>query len=288
MTAAHRVLSESVFYPEGPLWEDGRLTFVEYARDSVSILDLVDLTTTTLWQRAGFGPAGLARAADGSLWVTGSDGNALARVDREGRGEVVVTHDVGGSALPAPNDLVFNAAGDLYFTASGIFDPAAAIAGGVYLHRREGGTHLVAGDIHYANGIALSMDGSTLFVAEHLRNRILAFAVLADGTLGERRVHADLADLAGLTRVVRVDDADPLLGPDGLACTREGRLCVAHFAGGRLLVLAPDGSLERNLVLPYRYPTNVAFGADETAVYVTAMQTNAPPYGGALLEVQLA
>lgn len=282
MTAVRRLLCESVFYPEGPLWADGRLYFVEYARDAVSVLDLADLSVTTLWQRAGFGPAGLARAPDGCLWVTGSDGNGLARVDSEGRGALVVSHDARGLALPAPNDLVFDAAGDLYFTASGVFDPAASIAGGVYRHRRAGDTQQLAGDMHYANGIALTADGSTLYVAEHLRNRILAFAIQLDGTLGERRIHADL------NRIARLDDADPLLGPDGLVCTREGRICLAQFAGGRLLVLAPDGSLERNIVLPYRYPTNVAFGAAETTVYVTAMQTNAPPYAGALIEVRLS
>ncbi|MCK6557328.1 SMP-30/gluconolactonase/LRE family protein [Candidatus Binatia bacterium] len=208
-----RVLHEPLFYPEGPTWNACRLYFVEYARHAVGVIDLADGAARTVWQEPGFGPAAAVCGSDGTLWVTGSDSNCIARVDCDGTTIEVIRQEATGRSLPAPNDLVFDRAGALYFTASGVFEPTAPVAGCVFRHQPGGATRLLAGAIHYANGIALAPDGMTLFVSEHFRNRVLAFDVHAGGTLHRRRVYADLHALTPTP----VDN--PLLGPDGIACS---------------------------------------------------------------------
>jgi gluconolactonase len=279
--ASLRVLHEPVFYPEGPAWEAGRLYFVEYARHAINALDLARREQQTVWQQPGFGPAAVAFAPDGALWVTGSDSNSVARIDRDGTPQIVLRQDVAGSPFPAPNDLVFDRFGGLYFTASGVFDRDAPVAGCVFHHQLEGDTQLLAGDIHYANGVALSTDAATLFVTEHFRNRVLAFDVVPDRSLRGRRVYADLNNLAPLNR------EDPLLGPDGIAFSSGGKLLVAQFGAGRLLIIGQDACLEEIVDLPFRYPTNVTFGETEQRLYVTALRENAAPFRGAILEIDL-
>ncbi len=273
---ALRPLVDDLSYPEGPLVHDRRVYWVEYARHALRAFDPDSGRLETIWQQEGFGPAAVARAADGSWWLTGSDGGALLRLDALGRPDRLIAADDDGGALPGPNDLVFDRHGRLWFTVSGVFDPAAPPAGGVYCHDGDGRVRQVVGDLHYANGIALTNDGRTCFVAEHLRNRIVAFELSADGRLTRRRLFADLARLAPLA------SDEPLLGPDGLACATNGDLVVAQFGGGRLLHLHADGSLAAIVPVPLRYPTNVAFDADEQTLLVTAMGDNQPPYSGAL------
>ncbi|MCK6556695.1 SMP-30/gluconolactonase/LRE family protein [Candidatus Binatia bacterium] len=282
MTPTLRVLHEPLSYPEGPTWDAGRLYFVEYARHAVGLIDLVEGAARTVWQQPGFGPAAVVCGPDGAIWVTGSDSNCIARIARNGLLHETVRSDSAGRPLSAPNDLVFDDAGALYFTAAGVFDRAAPVAGGVFRHRPGGDTRMLAADIHYANGIALGFDGTTLFVSEHFRNRVLAFDVQPDGALRGRRIYADLHALAA-------DPPDePLLGPDGLACSRSGRLVVAQFGAARLLILGRDARLEAVVDLPFRYPTNVAWGEAEPTLYVTAFHANVPPFTGAVVELNLS
>lgn len=276
-----RLLYEPVFYPEGPAWDAGRLYFVEYARHAVGVIDPTHPEPQTVWQRPGFGPAAVACAPDGSLWVTGSDADCVAHIERDGTLRDMLRTDGDGRPFPAPNDLVFDGSGALYFTASGVFDPTAPVGGCVVRHTPGGDSRVLADAIHYANGIALAPDGTTLFVSEHFGNRVLAFDVRADGTLAGRRVYADLHTLAPL------DIHEPLLGPDGIACTPDGTLLIAHFGGARLLAVAPDARLQGIIPLPFQFPTNVTFGDTARTAYVTAFGANAPPYAGAILELDI-
>jgi sugar lactone lactonase YvrE len=121
-------------------------------------------------------------------------------------------------------------------------------------------------------------------VAEHLARRVLAYELEADGALGRWRVFADLATLLG-------DDppADPLWGPDGLALGPEGRLAVAVYGGGRVLLFGPAGDLLGEIPVPYPYVTNVAWDPAGERLFVTAAaDTAAPPYPGALFVVPVA
>ena len=55
-----------------------------------------------------------------------------------------------------------------------------------------------------------------------------------------------------------------------LATTSEGAYWVAMFEGGRVLRIAPSGEILREILLPARCPTSIAFGgADLRTMYIT-------------------
>ncbi|MEJ7805153.1 MAG: SMP-30/gluconolactonase/LRE family protein, partial [Telluria sp.] len=59
--------------------------------------------------------------------------------------------------------------------------------------------------------------------------------------------------------------------PDGAAVDSEGAYWCAMFEGGRLLRFSPEGELLREVALPLRCPTMVAFGGDDLrTLYVTS------------------
>lgn len=65
--------------------------------------------------------------------------------------------------------------------------------------------------------------------------------------------------------------------PDGAAVDSEGNYWIAMFEGGRVLCFAPDGTLLREVRLPLRCPTMVAFGGEDMkTLYITSASHNRP------------
>lgn len=106
------------------------------------------------------------------------------------------------------------------------------------------------------NGPAFSPDGGTLYHSDSGNRLILARNVAADGTPGENRVFAQIADGDGY--------------PDGLAMDREGCLWVALWAGGAVRRYSPAGEVLQQIAVPARNVTKPAFGgADGRTLYLT-------------------
>jgi len=129
----------------------------------------------------------------------------------------------------------------------GSMNPESATAeGSLYVVEPRGCRRVLDGWLT-PNGIAWSLDGATMYVADTRRGVIDAFAFdRDDGSLDARRVFADLAALPG--------------GPDGACVDRDGFLWSAIFDGGCLLRLDPSGRIDRVLRLPVSKPTSCAFG----------------------------
>ncbi len=131
----------------------------------------------------------------------------------------------------------------------------------------------MAGDITVSNGLAWSPDGATMYWSDTRAHRIDAFDFAADdGSLSRQRCFARF-------------DAKPADGsldgyrgrPDGAAVDGEGAYWVAMFEGARLLRLAPDGSLLRDLPLPVRCPTMPCFGGpDLRTLFITTARHGRP------------
>lgn len=127
------------------------------------------------------------------------------------------------------------------------------------------------------NGLAFSPCGRSLYLSDSHASvsRVwIADYDVATGSLGERRTFATLVPQDGR--------------PDGAAVDIDGCYWVAGVGGGRLLRFSPDGTLERSVETPVRFPTKIAFGgADLTTAYVTSMLAPEPaartPEDGALL-----
>jgi gluconolactonase len=259
------VVDAHAIYPEGPVWHDGELFFVEYGGPGVKVWD--GKTIRRYWDSEHCGPSGLTQFKGNHLLVACYDANTLVELDETGRTVRTIDKDVGGKSFVGPNDFVTDRAGGVYFSASGVYDLKAPITGKVLYLSPSGVVTEVADTIHYANGLTLSRDGKQLLVAEDLAGRILAFPVTADGSLGIRTVWARLRDLAPAT-----PREDAYNGPDGLKLGPDGNYYIAQNGSGRVLVVSEDKKLVRSIVVPTPYVTNMAFGAHGVdTVYITGV-----------------
>lgn len=153
------------------------------------------------------------------------------------------------------NDLVFDGAGNLYFTdqgQSGLHDPC----GRLYRLRPSGQLDVLLANVPSPNGVCLSPDGSVLYLAVTRGNCVWRVPLLADGSVA---------------KVGQFFTSYGPSGPDGLAADTQGRLVVANPGLGYVWVL----NTRAEPVWVLRGPqgastTNIAFaGADRQRLFVT-------------------
>jgi gluconolactonase len=251
--------------PDGPLWQDGRLLYVEYpGQGGVKVWD--GKHAVTYWEKDHCGPTALIDFRKHHLLVACYDANNVVELDQTGKELRSIEHDDAGKPFVGPNDFAADGAGGIYFSASGAFDLKAPITGAI-LHISADGKHVVevANTIHYSNGLTVSKDRKALLVAEMFASRILSFPINTDGSLGARSVWVRLQDLAPPT-----PNEDGYNGPDALKLGPDGNYYIAHNGSGRMLVVDADRKLVRIIKVPTPYVTNLAFGSKGAdTIYIT-------------------
>jgi gluconolactonase len=270
-------IDRDAHYPEGPLWHDGKLYYVEYSSSNIKTWNGTRIDI--FWHQDGCGPSALIGRGD-DLLIACYDANKLVEIDAAGHEVRTLRADSSGQAFAGPNDFAADDRGGIYFSASGAYDLKAPITGAVLYLRSDGSTITpVANTIHYSNGLTLSKDRRQLLVAEMLAGRVLSFPIEADGRLGARSVWARLQDLAPPTRHM-----DAYNGPDGLKLGPDGNYYIAQNGSGRLLVVDDERKLVRIISVPTPYVTNMAFDPQDTkVVFITgAFEQWKPPFAGAV------
>jgi gluconolactonase len=242
--------------PEGPAFaRDGSLFFVNWL--SSSIVRLAADGSAQEWFNTGGIPAGLAFGREGALYVAdeGDDIHGVIRINPDGESRLVV-NGYQGRSLNGANDLVFDRNGVLYFSdpwRSSVENPI----GGFYRLFSDGTLEQLDTGLAFPNGVAV--DERYVYLAETRHNRVLRYAIGANGSIGPREEWARL---------------DGPTGPDGMAFDVEGNLYVAHFGAGRVEVIAPSGEVVDAIPVPGSKPTNVAFGGpDRRTLVVTEVET---------------
>jgi sugar lactone lactonase YvrE len=260
------LVDATAVYPEGPLWRDGRLLYVEYAGPGIKMWD--GKRTQSYWSSEHCGASGLIAYRRRHILVACYDANQIVELDDTGKQIRALDKDSSGRPFIGPNDFTADGGGGIYVSASGVYDLQAPISGTIlYLSPATGTLVEVANLIHYSNGLALSKDGKSLLVAEMLAGRILSFPVKADGTLGPRTVWARLQDLAAPT-----PHEDAYNGPDGFKLGPDGNYYIAQNGSGRVLVVNEEKKLVRIITVPTPYVTNVNFGAEGAdTLYITGV-----------------
>ncbi len=252
---AAEVVATGLHFPEGTIFVGDTLYFADYATSDV--LRIASGKVERVWHQDGCGANGLV-GLKGELLVACYDSGTIMRITTTGEIRETIRSDEAGGGLVAPNDLAADAAGGVYFTASG----DGAGTGKVYYRDTSGRVTMAAGGINYANGLAVSNDGKLLYVAETRSHRLVTFEIGAAGALSGEAELVDLAAILG-------DGRSGVVKPDGLRLDRSGRLFVGLYEGGGFAVLTPDGKLIRKVELPGHH-ANLAIASDEKLVVVTS------------------
>lgn len=264
------VIDARAGFPEGPMWHQNKLFYVEYGSQTISTWD--GSQKSIFWKMDGCGPSAVIALSTGDFLVTCYDSGTIARVSAEGETRATYLHDSQGHPFLGPNDFAADMKGGVYFTASGPWE-SEPVVGKIFYMNSKAVIRQVADDIHYANGIVLSNDGKTLYLAESEAGRIICFQVGEDGSLSDRRLH------------LWIDQVDPESGthayPDGLKMDSGGNLYIGQYSKGRILVVSSEKKLIRTLNVPSPAAPNLTFSPDEKFVYVMAVddQNNAPYWG---------
>ncbi len=244
-------------FPEGTIFVGDTLYFVDYTRSVV--LRLVRGRTEDVWHQAGCGANGLVEVPNGLL-VACFDSGTIVELSTSGATLGTIRQDDLGHPLVAPNDFAADRNGGIYVSASG----SADYPGTVFYLNRGRVVREVASGIRFANGVGVSPDGATLYVAETPTGKVLAFPIRADGSLWAAR------DFIRLRDVVAADRSGEAT-PDSLRIDRYGNLFVALYRGGGIAVVSPRGTLLKLVDVPSAHHTNLAISPDGQSLYVTAV-----------------
>ena len=179
---------DGLAFPEAPRWHAGALWFSDFYDQRV-VRASGDGNVETMLALADDQPSGLGWLPDGRLLVVGMKKRQLLRLEQ---GVVSVAAELAALATGHCNDLLVDAQGRAYVGNFGFdLQARAPFAPTVLLMvTPEGVAQVVAEDLHFPNGMAITPDGRTLIVAESYGRRLTAFDVRSDGTLRGRRTWA--------------------------------------------------------------------------------------------------
>ena len=214
---------------ESPRWHEGRLWFSDWTAGEIVAID--DLGASEVIVRHESLPLCFDFLPDGRLVLVSNQRMSLLTVQPDGG--LVEYADLSALSPFGFNDIVVDGHGNAYvnsvnfdFTAG---PPAGARQPGfVALVTPDGESRVVAEDIAFPNGMAVTADNAVLVVADSYRHQLVGLAIAPDGALKDRRVWADLGDAA----------------PDGICLDADGaawyadvphRQCVRVAEGGRRL-----------------------------------------------------
>ncbi|MGE0800507.1 MAG: SMP-30/gluconolactonase/LRE family protein [Lautropia sp.] len=203
-------------------------------------------------------PNGLKIHRDGRIFVADHRRGLMVLDPQTGRIEPHLVF-VRREGLKGPNDLVFGANGDLYFTDQGesaLEDPT----GRVFRLRGDGsGTvDLLMDGLAGPNGLVLNRDETTLYVAITRDNAIYSLPL---------EPHYEGVKKAG--RFIQLSGSPT--GPDGLALDEAGNLAIVHAGAGTVWLFSRMGEpLYRIRSCAGLRTTNVAYGGpDRKTLYIT-------------------
>ena len=274
-------------FPEGPIaMSDGSVILVEIERRTLSRVSPDGKISVVA--ECGGGPNGAAVGPDGRVYVCNNGGfvwtqqgpflrpgdtlapdyvgGSIQAVEIEtGKVETIYT-ECNGEPLKGPNDIVFDTSGGFYFTDLGKRRGRSLDRGSVFYALADGSSiEEIVYPIETPNGIGLSPDEATLYVAETFGARLWAFDIEHPGKLGPP-THPFyrgrlLYKFTGYERL------------DSLAVDSEGNVVVATLGTGCVTAISPQGVVRAVVPVPEfdLMVTNVCFGGpDLRTAYITS------------------
>ena len=240
-------------FTEGPVWvkkDGGYLLFSDIYNSRT--MKLAKPNHPEIYREFTHAGNGNSMDVQGRIYTCERDGHRVVRQERDGR-ETVIASEYEGKRLNSPNDVVVRRDGQVYFSdpaSAAVLDPRELSFNGAYHVNPQGKITLIA-SMPRPNGVALTQDGRTLYVADSQEKKILAYDLDADGNASHERVI-----ISGIDGT-----------PDGLRVAENGNLYIACRG---VAIYTPDAKLIKMIEFP-ETPANLAFGgSDLQTIYVTA------------------
>jgi gluconolactonase len=275
-------LASGLAFPEGPVaMDDGSVLFVEVAGDSLKRWTPDGRVSTVAV--VGDGPNGAAIGPDGACYLCNNggfgwkeekgghrrphgvgakySGGSIQRVNLN-TGKFEVLYDsCDGHKLLGPNDLVFDDQGGFWFTDLGktVESDRRRDLGSIYYAKADGSfIREVIFPIFTPNGIGLSPDNKTLYVADTESARLWAWDILEPGV-----VRKEPFPSATGGRLMAACGDHKLQRFDSLAVDGEGNVNVATLVNGGITVVPPEGGRATHMPFDDLYVTNLCFGGKD-------------------------
>ena len=287
-----RCLADGLAFPESPIaLDDGSVVVSEMAAGRITRVHPNGATETVA--HTGGGPNGVVKLPDGRLIVCQNGGSkfglgpwpydfdgcenlfrpigppdhpvtpALQVIESDGGVSTLATEfsTRSGKKLPLvrPSDVCADSHGGFYLTDGGTVQSRTRSMTGLLYGTADGDLREIVYPLEMPNGVALSPEGSLLYVAETRTRRIWEFTLDRPGVVGRVR---------GLATV---PSGGPLNvgGADGLCVDPAGRILVATLGTGGVTVFSPTGELLGAIAADDPLTTNVAVSTDGHTLYMT-------------------
>jgi sugar lactone lactonase YvrE len=242
----HILLEGGAFF-ESPRWRNGRWWLSDFYRHLVLSVSPSGDSREVL--EVDGQPSGLGWMPDGSMLVVSMRDHRLLRWAAElGVSEHADVSAYCGGHL---NDMVIDGHGRAYvgnfgFDLMGGADPAPA---NLIKVDPDGSASIAAENLLFPNGSVITPDGQTLIVGETAGARYTSFTIDDDGSLGDRRIWAQLAPTPEVTTL-----AETLgkleVGPDGCGLDAENHIWCADEVNARCVRIAPGGKIVAEINAP--------------------------------------
>ena len=256
--ARPELVQEKFTFTEGPVGTaDGGLYFSDImGSDKTYRLD--PSGKITLYRSGTNNMNGLALMRDGSL--IGAETKRISKVVT-GASVRTLTEGIAGMGLMAPNDLIADSKGGVYFTDPG---PRPIVPGRkayvYYLPPGASQPRTLDDSVTRPNGLTLTNDSKTLIVDDTVGDTVFAFDVAADGSVKNKLPFAKLHDVQPAQES----------GADGLCIDSEDRVYITTASG--IQIFDRKGQYLGTIKVP-RQPANCAFsGPSKHTLYITARE----------------
>jgi len=264
------------------LRKDGTLFFADSHSGEIKVLKVAEASedkAADVWGNSDGQPCGLGAMPNGDLYVCDTAHSAVMSVGKDGNRSKIVS-EYEKQDLKGPSSIALDSNGTMYFTDSGSLGEST-------LDKPTGSVFCVDGTqksqllrpiafecLAHPSGVAVSPEGSAVFVCETLRNRVLRFVQRPAGVW----ISSVFCTFAGG------------LGPTAIACHGKGRNYVLYIARadlpghgrGVITVVTSNGEVKSNIEMPAPELSGVAVSPDGSTVYVTEKSS------GSIFSVKIA
>lgn len=275
--ATIEVIASGFTWSEGPVWDkaNSRLLFSDVPNNTIHQWSEKDGLGIFLKPSGFTGPAeyssesgsnGLTFDHQGNLLTCEHGDRRVSILPAAGGGKLTLADRWDGKRFNSPNDVCVHPKGWVYFTDPpyGLpkkeADPSREIDQfGVYRIDPDGKVSSVIGDLKRPNGVTLSPDAKTLYVAQSQGGEawLMSYPLDADGNLGKGKLLYDATPLSKKDKGM----------PDGLKTDKKGNIWCTGPGG--VMVITPEGKL-LGRILTGHLTANCAFGDDGSTLYMTA------------------